>query len=85
MIFPIVPEISVYCVFEGMRCVRFFNQTATLGGPASISGFEWGLCPTLPSSKFTLNPFLSLLPSSAGDSSLAPYSLLLRVGSTASG
>ena len=61
-IFPVIPEISTYCVFWEMRCVWFLNLTITFGDLPPSLGFERGLCLILLSFKFTLNMFLFSAP-----------------------
>lgn len=62
MIFPVIPEISMYCVSWEMRYVQFLNLTTTLGDLPTSLGFEWGSCPILLSFTFTLNMFLFSAP-----------------------
>ena len=66
VIFPVIPDNSVYCVcfffFLEMRCVQFLNLTTTFGDLPTSLGFEWGLCPVLLSFKFTFNMFLFSAP-----------------------
>lgn len=68
MIFPVIPDNSVYCAclfvffFFEMRCVQFLNLTTTFGDLPTSLGFEWGLCPVLLSFKFTFDMFLFSAP-----------------------